>query len=637
MTQAAKFILIDHSLKYPGGHDYEFATRILSAAEHSGYQPILAAHVRFASQSELPSNWQTYSIFRRRGYHRYRLSLGPDSPPCLAWNRTGVAGEDKPLSWWDRQQSRWHRWLQKIRIDDLQRGCTSLLRKTGIASGDHIFFPTFTPFDLLGLVPSLAAIPKSAHAHVHLEFHDEYLRGDRNDLPLRDAQRHAVREHFRQLLAQIPHHQLHFYAVTESLVQQYQELGLAPFELLRYPVSPTLLARRLSALADQDGSATRRLRVACPNTIRDPDHSDFISRMLNTLVTEPPTTPEFQLLIRAKKKRYLPREPIMPPSAHQSGDAKSSPQSVIRIPSALSPQAYEEHVARTDMGLFLYDRKAYEVKCSGILTEMLSVGIPVIVPAGCWLGDQFQEKIYQHLERLPSTAKLVETRSARELDWTNSLASPIDTKVDTKVAADLRIGTDGDTVAAELQPPSTATDILVRFRLCEALPRLAGYVRWQADCFDETGKLLERVASVGGPRENHSALFTLLALPRGTMRLRLEARNAFANTSLRLAETTLFFLASNQDNHAHCPAGAVGLTTADASQTARLLGNMLEHYAHFQSTAHDFAAEYGRLHDPAAILTQMLCQTQRAQSMIAKAMAVPVRPSRFPPRAIDAA
>ncbi|MGH7192208.1 MAG: hypothetical protein ACREJM_01600, partial [Candidatus Saccharimonadales bacterium] len=46
-----KFVLIDHSITDLGGHHYEYAVRVLRAAEEAGYEPFLATNRRLVERS----------------------------------------------------------------------------------------------------------------------------------------------------------------------------------------------------------------------------------------------------------------------------------------------------------------------------------------------------------------------------------------------------------------------------------------------------------------------------------------------------------------------------------------------------------------------------------------------------------
>lgn len=58
----AKFVLIDPSIMNLGGHYYEYAARVLEAAEQAGYTPRLATNRQFADEDRLP--WPVHRVYR---------------------------------------------------------------------------------------------------------------------------------------------------------------------------------------------------------------------------------------------------------------------------------------------------------------------------------------------------------------------------------------------------------------------------------------------------------------------------------------------------------------------------------------------------------------------------------------------
>ncbi|HEX7446496.1 MAG TPA: glycosyltransferase [Pirellulales bacterium] len=67
-----KFVLIDHSITDLGGHHYEYAVRVLRAAEKAGYDAVLATNRRLgarhtsqgASQPIVPATWRVAPVYR---------------------------------------------------------------------------------------------------------------------------------------------------------------------------------------------------------------------------------------------------------------------------------------------------------------------------------------------------------------------------------------------------------------------------------------------------------------------------------------------------------------------------------------------------------------------------------------------
>ncbi|MCH2174006.1 hypothetical protein MK489_24760 [Myxococcota bacterium] len=57
-----KFLLIDQSIEHSGGHHYEYAKRVLRAAEKAGYVPVLATHRRFTKASQ--GTWECHPTYQ---------------------------------------------------------------------------------------------------------------------------------------------------------------------------------------------------------------------------------------------------------------------------------------------------------------------------------------------------------------------------------------------------------------------------------------------------------------------------------------------------------------------------------------------------------------------------------------------
>ena len=70
--------------------------------------------------------------------------------------------------------------------------------------------------------------------------------------------------------------------------------------------------------------------------------------------------------------------------AHREAQALAGPDLTL-IERALSPSEYWTLLADADLVLLPYDAAAYGPRSSGILVEALAIGVPALVPAGCWM------------------------------------------------------------------------------------------------------------------------------------------------------------------------------------------------------------------------------------------------------------
>jgi hypothetical protein len=603
------FLLIDHSLKGVGGHHFEYAAQVLAAADEAGFQPVVAAHRRFRKHGDWPRHWRVYPLFRQHGYHRFALRSGRyplPSNPLRPRHRSGLR------EWWEH-------WQQQRRVCDLAAGCAVAIDRCGLSPGDQVFLPTVTEFDLVGLLHFLRSEPSTADVDWHLQFHDGFLTGRQADHGAQGARLAAVREHFRELLAEVPRHRLHFYSITPKLTDQFNQLGVGRFELLRYAVSDRILNRPLAPA----GVGTRQ--VLCGLSTRDQNAPRCLTNVLEELWDRHVAQGAFQLRVRVKRQRDLPPIP----------SARSSPPlpPVVRLPHSMQAHDYAEMVCGTHIGLLLYDNQHYYAKCSGMLTELLCAGVPVIVPAGCWLSEQFAERGRAHVEHMAATLPLLRQFQGEEIPWRPLRDEP-------------------NSITAEFPVPVGAREVVVR---CQALHDSGWeYARWTCETFDARGQSLGHASAIVEAASGTSAAL-LFPVPATASQLRLTTRNAFTANSEDMAaahppselrppsplsppaasktstwlghpglghpgpshpgpghpgNVVLSLHTSGSFAPGHCPSGSVGLAAADPQQIPRLLAEMLDHYEHYQRTAQEFAGAYGKLHDPRTLVKQLIDRGQ---------------------------
>ena len=63
-----RFVLLDHSIKRLGGHNFEYAVQVLSAAKQAGYEPVLAVNRRFFEGAKIPSDWLVVPTYTHTTY-----------------------------------------------------------------------------------------------------------------------------------------------------------------------------------------------------------------------------------------------------------------------------------------------------------------------------------------------------------------------------------------------------------------------------------------------------------------------------------------------------------------------------------------------------------------------------------------
>jgi hypothetical protein len=228
---------------------------------------------------------------------------------------------------------------------------------------------------------------------------------------------------------------------------------------------------------------------------------------------------------------------------------------------------YVELVRGADAGLFLYDGERYYTRCSGILIEMLSAGVPVITLAGSWLAEEIAEEIYTHQEHVASAlAPLGES--------------------ELRAGLEIPLGTTHLHLALACGAPVPAGAFL-RVELRD---------RGWRSC-----------AIVGTRRADGRPTPVLFALPSGARRVELSWSNAYDERALTIAQGRVRFLSGDA-----VPLGRTGLIAASLAEVAPLLEELTRHRAHYRESARAFAREYARLHHPRHALSLLLGKARGA-------------------------
>jgi hypothetical protein len=278
------------------------------------------------------------------------------------------------------------------------------------------------------------------------------------------------------------------------------------------------------------------------------------------------------------------------------------------MPHPLESDAYHRLISQTDIGLFMYDRRRYRRRCSGILQEMLAAGKPVIVPAGCWLAEQIAEPVFRHLEQLRETLPNVGCLHAGDLVWRRAVSGEATA---TKTTGDIFFS-DSQVAEAGFPVPPSATELAIGFRW--ALRAGSGtYARVRAEQRDGYGNVVQRSESILGQRKGNERVFAWMHLHPGVARIALRIENAYHGSRSAVTDFRADFFDGRRSGG--FPTGSVGLIAARPAQVPELLRDMVTHYSHYRRSAELFSEVWRADHDPAqtiAILTANSSKTADA-------------------------
>jgi hypothetical protein len=604
----AKFLLIDHSLKGVGGHHFEYAAHLLAAARRAGYEAIVATHRRFTPGAAHASHAAVYPVFRYTTYskftvYRSRAKAEPHSNRNSANLRCAPAGDSPTAatSLWQRLGDWLHDRGRRRRVDAFTSGLHRLFREIVLSPGDQVFIPTLSELDLAGLVPFLREHEASRAADWHLQFHYAIFDGRESDYPRQAARLAHMRDAFSAALAQAPNHRLHYYNTTEQLTDQYNRMGVAPFHTLPYPVNDAL--REAGAPVTRNSS--KPLRVTSLGAIRAEKGAGELAALVARLWPSHFRNGRCQLVVQSNKKQFRLPLPEAVESLPVVGGQPCEP--VVYAPHPLAMDAYVDMIRAADIGLLLYDSERYYVRCSGVLVELLTVGIPVIASAGCWMAEQLAEAIFAHADV-----------ASRELDHVAAAEFP-------------RIVATTATPHA-IEAPIGATHALVSFDRELAAGQ---YVNVGLRSPGENGA---SITSIVGNRKSGTvrALFPLGALSGATVGnaslmanhsakgfasysvapsakgyasqsepMELALSNAYAANEIALRNVRVEFLSAAHRPNGSYPLGAVGLLAADPSQVPLLLADIIEHWPHYRRTALEFAKSWSQCHHAGRIVAEL--------------------------------
>jgi hypothetical protein len=280
----------------------------------------------------------------------------------------------------------------------------------------------------------------------------------------------------------------------------------------------------------------------------------------------------------------------MPGAAH---DHTSSKVAVVRWP--LSTEKYLDLIRDSDIGLLLYDADQYYARCSGVMVEMLKAGVPVIVPAGCWMADQIAEPIFAHRNQLCQTTPVAARLTPADADWEAGRAQRYYLW---RSDARLLIGGEAGAPTTRLDVPPAASHLCVRFRSAASNPS-DNYLELSAVPALDGRRPGESLREIVGIRTSKAPLPILMPLDPTAQHVQLTWSNAFGQCMLELEDVEFVFLSSGG---AALPLGAVGLTSAGLDQAPRLLRDLADHYGHYRRTAESFAPAWGAWHSPETVV-----------------------------------
>ena len=480
----AKFILIDHSLRSVGGHHFEYAAGTLQEAEQAGFEVVLATHRDF-QQHELPDSWQVCPLFQYDVYNKYAIPWNKNHQPRTPTDTATSSTSERPVAakWYGRLRDKWISLDRRRRLASFRSACERLFKRVRLKSGDIVFAATLSSFDFEGLTSYLAGAPESNGATWHVQFHHDIMQGREADYDRQPETLRSMQTLFSGALARIPDHRVVFHTTTHSLAVEFSYLKEGAFQELPYPVSTEF---HQEPATNQPPKPTT-LNVTCAGGMRREKGSHEMHQLIDQLWDPYLVKRNVRLRVQASKKRFEKLCRATPMTRDS--------QALEHISHPLQMNEYVRLIQTTDIGLFLYDSWSYYARCSGILVEMLAAGVPVIVPAACWLAKQIEEPIYHYVDRVQQANPTILQRAGEDIDWNGAGVGCLPSFNDVKQ------------LVAKLEVPAEATAFVLRFGFA---PETTSYTRVKLVQRSINQERLATSTNVLGPRRNRSLPVSVL-------------------------------------------------------------------------------------------------------------------------------
>ena len=388
-TSAPRMLLIDENVRGAGGHYLELATLLMDGATELGYRTTLATNESFSCNDVRAAEHDILPVLRTRRMNYW--SLGVDGKSRARRDLTGRPIEGRTIDRWRHQisdsLSRKQR-NPKGMVCRWAEDFVSLIDHWRPRPQDRILINTTDDFVMLGLANALQNIQTSDPLNIDAIFHFAAFASNRITrrakefgLQVNDAKR-----------ASLPH-RVSLFATTPSLAEQLRAVGI-DVDPVPYPTRsrrPVIKSSTSPLGRGKEGNIP--LKILMAGMPRAEKGRDQIPKLLS-LIHQPYLVDNiFQVSMQVRPNAWKRLIPTQLHDAYHAAINEKQPGSdgsLEIVSSDLPGPEYHSWLGTADVGLFLYDAERYVARCSGVLLEMMVAGVPVIVPAKCWLDDQLE-------------------------------------------------------------------------------------------------------------------------------------------------------------------------------------------------------------------------------------------------------
>ena len=566
-----RFVLLDNSLIEVGGHFLEHAVSLLKAAALADLQPVLATNRAFEQREAVPSGWLVYPIFRYTALDPHSSFIAQPEKRIAAPSRPGLRLFLK------------HGLRRRKRIRSFAASCDRLFTEIGLEQDDHVCLPFCTELSLLGVLKYLNRCPDAANATWHLYYHSSCLQGRPADWAAQERQANGMKQALRQSEELAEQGRIRFYATTPHVCDSLNQLSQVPFRYLPFPVA---VDRQASPTNQPGGPPLRLVLGGQPRAEKGvADRAEYVRSLWTCGLSSG------QLQLRMQQQPGAP--PLEVPPEVQHGLLHNEPSPVVFAPYPLSTEGYRKFLRSADVGLLMYDSVAYYSRISSVMLELLCSGIPVIVPAGCWMGEIVAEANARYLERVSQLWQPVTV-----------IGMPQVSQAERQSALDRIAGPDPQCKHVETGATRIPRDASVWCpRFYWAGPESPGtYLRLDVLQTDSHGETVKRWTMVLHRSAGTSLSTALFVLHTQARTIHWSVSNAYTDVAPPQGQLDSRFFS----RPTAVPSGAIGLVAVDRTQVPALVTEIMAHYEHYRQAAGVYGAKLATRHTVAKHMSQLL-------------------------------
>lgn len=614
-----RLLIIDQSLKGPGGHHFECAFQIAKGAIDRDCAFSLGTNRKFRDHQAFCEGLQFEGELRSAGSNSKKRSLLAtcDIHPCFnlttysRWTdleglrgpSSGKVSSGKRVKDWLRHQDALRRSHKDERVDSHLHSFTrhlttpqkqvvrvfgrDLVRFLTLADAtvnDVVFLSTISELEFLAVGLVAETHPELCPARWHAQFHYNVFSGRPHEYRIQREriEYQRVGQTLGRAFKGLSGVKISCYTTSQELAEQFNELNVGLFEALPYPVNPKFAhaerSNPKSVRPNLRNQPQGPLRITMAGGLRREKGQQQLSRVIEGISESLLTSGQAKLVLQGGANRRKQAELELTGASGDMNSVDRIPGWLEYVEHPLAEKAYVDLIKQADIGLLLYDSRTYYARRAGVLGEFFASGVPVIVPAACWLGEQVASANRPYLQQLFEEGNASKSTVSLESRGT----------------------------VREVNPGAVASAIVVRGLVESPVePWRHLTLGWQSlvgtpstsDCH------LNRWSATINEQGEFWCLLPVLESWREMPR-RLSLRWSFSETPVRVQELEIRDVQSADGKV--MPWGKVGLVATDIEQVPDLLKHMATTYPDFKAAAQEYAVEWFSKHDPAKTLSRLL-------------------------------